>query len=367
MLQPLCGYVHRHRRAEARVRDLRDRLVVHQHGARPGRQLADALRPARRCSGFAEGLGEPGRDEGDVRVVSRRRARARRRLLQHRRVARLDAGGAARRVGDPDAQLAVRVRAHRRDRPRLGRALAAVLSLAREAHGAVAARNATTSSRARSRTSPATAQPVDRARSCGQRNFWGIAIPRFLADPTWGTLTFWLPLYLTTGARIRSEADRAVRLAAVPGGRSRLHVRRHDQHCAAEARRGPDQRAARRVHGRRAADDGRGVRRHGREPVRGHRAPEPRPASRTRRSRSPSSRWRPTCSSAARSRRSPGMAGTCGNAGVLVFSLLMGALVTHDRLHAVLHRPRACWICSARSCCGRSCASGGPTRIAAAA
>jgi ACS family hexuronate transporter-like MFS transporter len=32
----------------------------------------------------------------------------------------------------------------------------------------------------------------------GERNFWGIAIPRFLADPTWGTLTFWVPLYLTT-------------------------------------------------------------------------------------------------------------------------------------------------------------------------
>jgi ACS family hexuronate transporter-like MFS transporter len=31
----------------------------------------------------------------------------------------------------------------------------------------------------------------------GQRNFWGIALPRFLADPTWGTLTFWLPLYLS--------------------------------------------------------------------------------------------------------------------------------------------------------------------------
>ncbi len=31
-----------------------------------------------------------------------------------------------------------------------------------------------------------------------RRNFWGIAIPRMLADPTWGTLTFWLPLYLTT-------------------------------------------------------------------------------------------------------------------------------------------------------------------------
>ena len=31
-----------------------------------------------------------------------------------------------------------------------------------------------------------------------QRNFWGIALPRFLADPTWGTLIFWMPLYLTT-------------------------------------------------------------------------------------------------------------------------------------------------------------------------
>jgi len=29
------------------------------------------------------------------------------------------------------------------------------------------------------------------------RNFWGIAIPRFLADPTWSTLVFWLPLYLS--------------------------------------------------------------------------------------------------------------------------------------------------------------------------
>lgn len=32
----------------------------------------------------------------------------------------------------------------------------------------------------------------------GRRNFWGIALPRFLADPTWATLTLWLPLYLST-------------------------------------------------------------------------------------------------------------------------------------------------------------------------
>lgn len=35
------------------------------------------------------------------------------------------------------------------------------------------------------------------ARILRQRNFWGIAIPRLLADPTWGTLTFWVPLYLS--------------------------------------------------------------------------------------------------------------------------------------------------------------------------
>ncbi len=29
-----------------------------------------------------------------------------------------------------------------------------------------------------------------------RRDFWGIALPRLLADPTWGTLSFWVPLYL---------------------------------------------------------------------------------------------------------------------------------------------------------------------------
>jgi len=34
------------------------------------------------------------------------------------------------------------------------------------------------------------------ARLLRSRNQWGIALPRFLADPTWGTLSFWMPLYL---------------------------------------------------------------------------------------------------------------------------------------------------------------------------
>jgi len=31
-----------------------------------------------------------------------------------------------------------------------------------------------------------------------RRNVWGIAIPRFFTDPTWSTLTAWVPLYLWT-------------------------------------------------------------------------------------------------------------------------------------------------------------------------
>jgi len=30
------------------------------------------------------------------------------------------------------------------------------------------------------------------------RNFWAIAIPRFLAEPAWQTFSFWIPLYLAT-------------------------------------------------------------------------------------------------------------------------------------------------------------------------
>jgi ACS family hexuronate transporter-like MFS transporter len=30
------------------------------------------------------------------------------------------------------------------------------------------------------------------------RRFWGIALPRFLAEPAWQTFNFWVPLYLST-------------------------------------------------------------------------------------------------------------------------------------------------------------------------
>ena len=57
-----------------------------------------------------------------------------------------------------------------------------------------------------------------------------------------------------------------------------------------------------------------------------------------------------------------GMAGTLGNAGVLVSSLLDRLAGRDDRLHAVLHRPRPCSISSARRCCGPSFATPAPAR-----
>ncbi len=58
-----------------------------------------------------------------------------------------------------------------------------------------------------------------------RRNFWGIALPRFLADPTWGMLSFWVPLYLTTVRHFDLQQIALYRLAAVPRRRPGLPVR----------------------------------------------------------------------------------------------------------------------------------------------
>ena len=108
------------------------------------------------------------------------------------------------------------------DRARLGRALALASIDSPDRHRALAhEERAAHRRRARRRTCERRRPPVD-ARILRQRNFWGIAMPRFLADPTWGTLTFWVPLYLSQVRALRPEADRAVRLDAVPGRRLRL-------------------------------------------------------------------------------------------------------------------------------------------------
>ena len=185
--------------------------------------LGRAARPA----GLGRRLGQPGGHEGHRGMVPGARARARRRALQHRRLVRLDARAAAGRLGDPQLRLAVGLRDHRRRSGWSGSCSGSSSIDSPDRHPR---------SRAEERPLIAagqephlageTAAPVARSTSLRQRNFWGIALPRFLADPTWGTLTFWVPLYLSTVAALRPQADRAVRLDAVPGRGPRLPVRR---------------------------------------------------------------------------------------------------------------------------------------------
>ena len=220
-----------------------------------------ALAGLRALLGFAEGSANPAGMKATSEWFPAARARPGRRLVQHRRVARLDAGAAARRVGDPDVQLAVRVRDHRR----VGLGWVALWLLFYQSpskHPALSE-----DERDYILVGPGTASRRDAGRPSireilRQRNFWGIALPRFLADPTWGTLTFWLPLYLTTVRDFDLKQIAlfawlpflAADLGCLFGGTISLALQKY-------AGVAPDQCAARRVHGRRAADDRRGVRR----------------------------------------------------------------------------------------------------------
>ena len=196
MLQPICGYVLDVVGLKTGLRDLRRRVVVHQHGARPGPQLDGALLAARTARARRR-LGQPRGDEGDLGVVPGAGARPGRRRLQHRRVVRVDARAAARGVGDHLLQLADGVRPDRRARPRLGRCSGSGSIESPAKHTALSdeERQHILSGQEQHLQGDGTRPSIGRI--LAQRNFWGIALPRFLADPTWGTLTFWLPLYLT--------------------------------------------------------------------------------------------------------------------------------------------------------------------------
>ena len=251
------------------------------------------------------------------------------------------------------------VRHHRRASASSGSALwLLALPVARPAHPALSADGArATSSPGRSSTCRATARGRRSDGSSRQRNFWGIALPRFLADPTWGTLTFWVPLYLTHGAALRSEADRALRLAAVPGRRPRLHVRRRHQRWRCR-RRGVSL-----INARRGAFTVGAVLMIGMGFVGFVDSPYAAIAllclggfahqtlSVTVITMSSDLFKRNEVATVA------GMAGTCGNAGVLIFSLLIGGAGRRRSATRRSSSASPCSISSARWCCGRSCAS----------
>ena len=132
MLQPICGYVMDTigLKLGFAIFATAWSFICMGHGLAGNWQTLFGLRT---LLGICRGLGESGGDEGDLGMVSGERAWPCRRVLQHGCVARVDARGTARRVGDSDAQLAVRLRPYRSDWPRLGRALAGVVSAAGEA------------------------------------------------------------------------------------------------------------------------------------------------------------------------------------------------------------------------------------------
>ena len=164
-------------------------------------------------------------------------------------------------------------------------------------------------------------------------------MPRFLADPTWGTLTFWVPLYLNTvrGFDLKQIAlfawlpFLAADLGCMFGGVVSLWLQKRGVSLI-NARRGAFTVGALLMTGMAFVG-------FVQQSLRGDRAALP------RRLRAPDAVGhghhdvvRPVPRNEVAT--VAGMAGTCGNAGVLVFSLLIGGLVATHRLHAVLRLPR---------------------------
>lgn len=161
-----------------------------------------------------------------------------------------------------------------------------------------------------------------------QRNFWGIAIPRFLADPTWGTLTFWLPLYLTTvrGFNLKQIAMfawlpfLAADLGCMFGGTISLTLQRYAGMRLIDARRTAFTVGALLMMG--VAFVGTVQNAYVAVALLSLAGFAHQTLSVTVITMASDLFKRNEVATVA------GMAGTCGNAGVLIFSLLMGALVT---------------------------------------
>jgi MFS family permease len=131
MLQPLCGHVMDSvgLKLGFAIFAIAWSFISMAHGLASSWPTLFGLRA---LLGFAEGSANPAGMKATSEWFPGHRTRARRRLLQYGCVCRLDARGPARRMGHSDAQLAVRVRTHRRDWTRLVHALAAVRSISLE-------------------------------------------------------------------------------------------------------------------------------------------------------------------------------------------------------------------------------------------
>ena len=235
MLQPLCGYVLDVFGLKLGFALFAIGLVDHQHGARPGAQLGVAVL-ARGLLGLAEGSANP----AGMKATSEW-------FPAHERGLAGGVFNIGASVGSMLAPplVAWAIIAHSwQSAFVLTGALGLVwvccgsgsINRRRRTRGCPE-RNATTSVPGRRNICRVTARARRSRRSLRQRNFWGIALPRFLADPTWGTLTFWLPLYLTTVRHF--DLKQIALFAWLPflAADFGCVVRRRDQHGAPERRR----------------------------------------------------------------------------------------------------------------------------------
>ena len=131
MLQPLCGYVMDSvgLKLGFAIFAIAWSFISMAHGLASSWQTLFGLRA---LLGFAEGSANPAGMKATSEWFPARERGLAGGFFNMGASAGLDARGAARGVGDPGAQLAIRVRAHRRDWTRLGHSLAAVLSISRE-------------------------------------------------------------------------------------------------------------------------------------------------------------------------------------------------------------------------------------------
>ena len=234
MLQPLCGYVLDVVGLKSGLRCLRS----------PGRSSAwrTAWRTAGRRSfwlrgllGFAEGSANP----AGMKATSEWFPAQERGLAGGVfNIGRVGRARCSRRRWWPGPSSSYNWQAafvhHRRSRAGVGRALARCsISRRRSIRALSDDRARLHRAQGRSSTSRATARARRSARSLGSE-ISGASRCRVSWPTHLGHADVLAAALSHHRAALRSEADRAVRLAAVPGGGSRLSVRRHDQHGAAE-------------------------------------------------------------------------------------------------------------------------------------
>ena len=231
MLQPLCGYVLDVLGLKLRLRDLRDRLVAHQHGARRWPHNWQTLAGLRGLLGLAEGSANPAGMKATAEWFP-----ARERGL---------AGGVYNIGASVGSMLAPPLVAWAilsynwqtafvitgGARPRLGGVVALALPVARPPPGALDPRSAQLIAAGQEAHLRGDGPRPSMLQHRAPAQLLGHRPPALPGRPDLGHADLLGAALPEPGAGLRPEADRALRLDAVPGRGRRLPVRRRDRDC----------------------------------------------------------------------------------------------------------------------------------------